>query len=123
MPYQQEPEQKDTTGWIAVVLSTVIVYKVARPFAELTESIMRHEGIETGKTFLGIIAFILLWAGIGHVIQFIIDEYIVMPFMDRKRAQDARRFMELMNGGKQTSSGKKWFFALLLLGGLWLYYK
>ncbi|MCU0289049.1 MAG: hypothetical protein MUF15_21975 [Acidobacteria bacterium] len=122
MSYQQEP-QGTNAGCLAILLSTVIVYKVARPFAELTETIMRHEGIETGKTLIGVTSFILLWAGMAHLIQFIMDEYIVLPFMQKKRAADARRYMMLIDGGKRTSSGKKWVFALLLLGGLWLYFK
>jgi hypothetical protein len=123
MNYQQQPQEKGA-GCLAVIISTVIVYKVAYPFSDFVQAIMDHEGIKTGQNILGLGSFVLLWMGLSWLVQFILDEFIAKPTRDRLDARQAqRRYILLIDGGKKTSSGKKWFYALLLLGGLWLFWK
>jgi hypothetical protein len=124
MSYQQQQQPQDKgAGCLAVIISTVIVYKVALPFSHIVVAIMDHENIQTGRNIIELGSVVLLWMGLSWLVQFILDEYIALPFMQKKRAADARRYILLIDGGKQTSSGKKWLYALLLLGGLWLFWK
>lgn len=123
MNYQQQQPQDKGAGCLAVIISTVIVYKIAYPFSDFVQAIMDHEGIKTGQNIIGLGSFVLLWMGLSWLVQFILDEYIAIPFMQRKRAGDVRRYIMLIDGGKQTSSGKKWFYALLLLGAFWVFWK
>jgi hypothetical protein len=124
MNYQQQQPQDKGAGCLAVIISTVIVYKVAYPFADFVQAIMDHEGIKTGQNILGLGSFVLLWMGLSWLVQFILDEFVAKPTPDRLDARHAqRRYILLIDGGKKTSSGKKWFYALLLLGGLWIFWK
>ena len=122
MNYQQQPQEKGA-GCLAVIISTVIVYKVAYPFSDFVQAIMDHEGIKTGQNILGLVSFVLLWMGLSWLVQFILDEFIAKPTRDRLDARQAqRRYILLIDGGKKTPSSKKWFYALLLFGGMWIYF-
>lgn len=123
MNYQQQPQDKGA-GCLAVIVSTVIVYKMAHPFANFVQVIIDHEGLGAFENIIGLGSFVLLWMGLSWLVQFILDEFIAKPTRDRLDARHAqRRYILLVDGGKKTSSGKKWFYALLLLGGLWIFGK
>ena len=123
MSYQQQPQDKGA-GCLAIIIATVIAYKIAIPFSHFVVVVLDHENIQTGRNILEVGSFILLWMGLSWLVQFILDEFIAKPTRDRLDARQAqRRYILLIDGGKKTSSGKKWFYALLLLGGLWLFWK
>lgn len=122
MNYQQQPQDKGA-GCLAVIISTVILYKVALPFSHVVIAIMDHENIQTGRNIIELGSVILLWMGLSWLVQFILDEFIAKPARDRLDARQAqRRYILLIDGGKKTPSSKKWFYALLLFGGLWIYF-
>lgn len=114
---QGQPGPKRETGLIAILLSGAITFKTAYPVADLTESLMRANGFDSGFG-LGIFAAIVIeWKLLAHLFQFIIDEFIMARFYRNRAAKDAQWLLAKLDGKKR--GGFPW---LWVLGALTLTY-
>jgi len=115
-PPSRVPEARPA-GLIAIVLSSIFTYATAGWVIKTTEFFLRDHGFDAGVVTLTIIAVIIEWVLVAQLIQFVMDEYIIIPLYHRSSALHNETFMRRIDG-KETwweRHGFKIAFLVLLI--------
>jgi len=89
-PPSRVPESRPA-GLIAIVLSGFITFKTAFWLSRVVEDFARSQGIESGFSLLEIGAIMGEWILLAQAIQFVIDEYFIIPFINRFNVDHAKQ--------------------------------
>ena len=118
-PNQRVPETRQA-GFIAIILSGFATLKAAPSIARLVEGFIDSQGWGAGYSIGDFVAIMAFWMYGAQFIQFLIDEYILIPFYQDKAIRDMKR---LQRKWEDKGSAKKrygWALVLLFIGYLYL---
>ncbi|MFA6016283.1 MAG: hypothetical protein WC742_14590 [Gallionellaceae bacterium] len=96
-PPSRVPEARPA-GLIAIVLSSIITFKTAFWVSRVVEDFARSQGIESGFSLLEIGAIMGEWILLAQLIQFVMDEYFIIPIYHRLSASQGETFKRRVNG-------------------------
>jgi hypothetical protein len=99
-PPSRVPEVRPA-GFIALAISGFITFKTALPLSRVVEDFMISQGINAGFSIFEIGAVLAEWFLLAKLIQFIIDEYIVIPLIYRLNVHHAEQMQRQLDG-KET---------------------
>lgn len=92
-PPPRVPESRPA-GLIAIVLSSIFTFKTGLWVSKTVEEILLANGFDDFPNIAGlfsVIAVLIEWALVAHLLQFLIDEYIVIPFINRFNVDHAKQ--------------------------------
>lgn len=117
---QRVPETRQA-GFIAIIISGFATLNAAPYIAHLVEGFIDSQGWGAGYSIGDFVAIMAFWMYGAQFIQFIIDEYILIPFYQNKAIRDMKRLARKIED--KGSAKKRYGWGLIILAACWLYFK
>jgi hypothetical protein len=116
---QRVPEARQA-GFIAIVASGFFTFKIAPWLARVVEDFMISQGINAGFSIAEIGAVLAVWLYGAQFLQFLIDEYILIPFYQDKAIRDMKRLSRKLEDKGSAKKRYGWALAILFICYLYL---